>query len=836
MGAAADAAAGRENAVKEKELRLALVCYGGVSLAVYMHGVTRELLNLVRASKVLHAERDLARRATMSYTAANPHEDRECDSESAYFELIQAIGARLDLRVIIDVISGASAGGINGVILARALAHDLPIESLRDLWLKRADITELMDSQVRAKNWSKWYLKPFIWGMSESKLLRLAPDAEMRQKVSTFLRSRWFKPPFDGPMMAELLYRGIDGMGRVRDLSQSLLPSGQALDLFVTVTDFYGHLINIPLHNPPMISEREHRHVLAFSYQRWPNGDCISEMNDEWVPALAFAARATSAYPGAFPAAQLREMEAAVHGAHKHWTTLTEFVRRNFREYFASGADPTKTSFIDGSVLNNKPFAEAIEAIKGRPAYRQVDRRLVYIDPNPRSPPPPPSGRLPGFFKTIAGALSEIPRNEPIHNEINYVNGFNVRVRRLRTIIDATRPQIMRLVGEVTQDALTEAPTIERLRHWREAVNARAAKEAGFAYEGYIRIKLTAVLDSLTTTIAGICNYPVNDTGYRFIEEALQRWALDRGIHRLAQNEGETFAAATGLAQDPAEAPPPVRFLWDFDADFRRRRLRFVVQSLNQMYRRLDESDFNGTTVGALDRLKRRLYDALDRLRLALDRDRLTALMGPVFRPLLREARNRFGPLDAARWADTHGAALDEALAGLAQAIDLRDCNREVDEIFVSLGEAAVSPVLRREMMMHYLGFAFWDVLTFSITQWRDLGEYDEIRVNRISPEDAQTIRRGGARATLRGTQLASFGAFFSRKFRENDYLWGRLHAADRLLDILYDAGRIEGAVEGIDLLAIKKRAFLLILETEERFLGEVPDLIRALRREVEAL
>ena len=33
-----------------RELRLALVCYGGVSLAIYMHGITKELEKLVRAS------------------------------------------------------------------------------------------------------------------------------------------------------------------------------------------------------------------------------------------------------------------------------------------------------------------------------------------------------------------------------------------------------------------------------------------------------------------------------------------------------------------------------------------------------------------------------------------------------------------------------------------------------------------------------------------------------------------------------------------------------------------------------------------------------------------
>ena len=37
--------------MKQIEVRLAVVLYGGVSLAVYIHGVTREILNLVRASK-----------------------------------------------------------------------------------------------------------------------------------------------------------------------------------------------------------------------------------------------------------------------------------------------------------------------------------------------------------------------------------------------------------------------------------------------------------------------------------------------------------------------------------------------------------------------------------------------------------------------------------------------------------------------------------------------------------------------------------------------------------------------------------------------------------------
>jgi len=112
----------------------------------------------------------------------------------------------------------------------------------------------------------------------------------------------------------------------------------------------------------------------------------------------------------------------------------------------------------------------------------------------------------------------------------------------------------------------------------------------------------------------------------------------------------------------------------------------------------------------------------------------------------------------------------------------------------------------RRELIEHYIGFAVWDVLTFSITNWRDLDEFDEIRVDRVSPDDAQTLRKGDAAATLRGVKFYHFGAFFSLAYRENDYLWGRLHAAERLIDIVLDAARIEGAGLDIDPVALKVR------------------------------
>ncbi len=124
-------------------MRLALVCYGGVSLAVYMHGITKELHKLARASKTLHQPGcDVS-----SGYLENAHdlENRETDSETVYFELLRIIKQQLNLRVIVDVASGASAGGINALMLSRAISHDLPLDAHRQMWLKYADVTELMD-------------------------------------------------------------------------------------------------------------------------------------------------------------------------------------------------------------------------------------------------------------------------------------------------------------------------------------------------------------------------------------------------------------------------------------------------------------------------------------------------------------------------------------------------------------------------------------------------------------------------------------------------------------------------------------------------------------------
>jgi hypothetical protein len=139
----------------------------------------------------------------------------------------------------------------------------------------------------------------------------------------------------------------------------------------------------------------------------------------------------------------------------------------------------------------------------------------------------------------------------------------------------------------------------------------------------------------------------------------------------------------------------------------------------------------------------------------------------------------------------------------------------------------------RRRVILNYLGYPFYDVATLPLLQGEGLDEFDPIKVDRISPDDAVAIREGGTAATLKGIQFNSFGAFFSRAYRENDYLWGRLHGADRLVDIVLSTLPGPRRPSATETAAIKQRVFRAILAEEKGRLKAIPGLFAELEREV---
>jgi patatin-related protein len=128
----------------EREIRFAVVMYGGVSLAIYINGVTQELLHMVRATA----------RGQPGASAMLLPQDKLSRSEVIYRELAQLLDRQAGLertgditrtRFVVDLLSGTSAGGINGVFLAKALARNQTMEGLKTLWLTEGDLGKLLN-------------------------------------------------------------------------------------------------------------------------------------------------------------------------------------------------------------------------------------------------------------------------------------------------------------------------------------------------------------------------------------------------------------------------------------------------------------------------------------------------------------------------------------------------------------------------------------------------------------------------------------------------------------------------------------------------------------------
>ncbi len=242
--------------LREKELRIALVCFGGVSLAVYMHGISKEILKLVRASSALHRDRRPHRacQSRRSSTSVDRN-DPEYDTEHVYFELLREIGRSVELRVVVDIIAGASAGGINGTMLARALSHDLPMERCATCGSTmptsrcccrptRAPAPGASGSSSRSSGRGEdrhAAARSRTWRSARSCRCSCARAGSGRRSTA----GSW-RPD---------VRRGHRRWGRRSTSGASLLPSGHSLDLFVTLTDFYGYQQLVQIHDPPLIHE-----------------------------------------------------------------------------------------------------------------------------------------------------------------------------------------------------------------------------------------------------------------------------------------------------------------------------------------------------------------------------------------------------------------------------------------------------------------------------------------------------------------------------------------------------------------------------------------------------
>ena len=429
--------------MRQKELRIALICYGGVSLAVYMHGVIKELWKLTRASQAVAAGEPQARGASSRPIAACSRRSRR-----------EQRGWRL--RVLNDVVAGASAGGLNGVFLAQAIHSGQSLEPLtqalaragrrrRAARSRRAALVALrqvlgaaarqLDAAAAGQRRLGCSVAPETRAEVRGKLSRLDPLALVRAAVSRRARLR---PPDR---------RGAHGDGREQGSGPPLLPPGHPLDLFVTATDFKGHMESLRLHSPPLVQEKANiacRSAFARLRRRLPGGELAATSLE-----LVFAARATASFPGAFPALQLAEIDGLAAGTRRSpWPTRAPLRRADHarprpprcgRGCLADrwlGAGQRTLCRSDGRAARPSGAARGRSALRLRRSAARPHRRAR----------PATTRQPPGWFSVIFGSLSTIPREQPIRDNLDAGIAEQSRERAHLTAIVSGRcgPRSMR--------------------------------------------------------------------------------------------------------------------------------------------------------------------------------------------------------------------------------------------------------------------------------------------------------------------------------------------------------------------------------------------------------
>ncbi len=806
-----------------REVRLALVMYGGVSLAIYMNGVSQELYHLVRAT----SPKSLTDDGEGSALPLVP-DSKLTGTEVVYRKLGQALERLIDhpasvilatpstdpitTRFVIDVLSGTSAGGINAIFLAKALANNQEINELQDLWLEQGDISKLLNDR-------------------RSHLPGLTPE----------------RPPeslLNNERMYFTLLEAFDAMERSRpNDGRADSPHVRELDLFVTTTDLRGVTLPLQLSNG-VAFERRYRNVWHFVYgTAAASGEDRNDFEGRNDPMLAFAARCTSAFPFAFRPMLFEDMADPLSLFDDYrGIQLEEHPWSNFyRDYFPTpGTKPPKAldpehqlpflkrPFADGGALDNKPFTWATDQLVRRRADVPVDRKLIYIEPDPGHPELERTKQnRPDALENFELQGMSLPRQEAVRQDLQSILDRNRTIERVDRILHGLMPQVFGIpraeaeLGDAWADQNTEA----------------GIEAYGSCYGGYHRLKVATVTDDLCDLIASVAGFDDDSDEFLAIRYLVRSWRDDHYTYNRDHSPEVPFTFN--------------RFLLDFDLQHRLRRLVFLRKRVDGLYAldgaaidlletsaRMDITSNEAITPLTADfvkddvrqafgddlrRAKKELSRIYVRLRLlgrqlrtprsspltldlgsiALSRESLKEVLEPTWEQG-RQAKAAslladLGRRDSLQALADHLAFFlrngisipsDDPVSGEgtegygmeSAADDLRGLLNGEGE--VQLGRV-VGPILRA-----YLdAFDDFDMVAFPMLYGTDAGEADPVEIIRISPEDAPSIiderAAGFTTRKTRGWKYNHFGAFLDADWRKNDILFGRLDAAECLINTL---------------------------------------------------
>jgi patatin-related protein len=796
-----------------KEIRLAIVMYGGSSLCVYINGIAQELLWLVKATASKRRTGDGSRDTLLAH-------DELAGSARVYRKLGQYLGQhgkRIDqiattdtirTRFVIDILSGSSAGGINAIFLSKALANMQEIDTLKRLWVEEGDISVLINDKQSMRGLPKL---PF-----QSPPRSLLNGQRMYwQLLSAFV--------------------GMDG-----DIAPHPSPDPpscesvfvEQLDLYVTTTDLGGVMLPIKLADA-VIYESRHRNVFHFVYATEDaSGEDRNDFQAAFNPFLAFAARCTSSLPLVFEPMTLGSTDRSVQsfdlfrGDYEAGPDSTRW-KRFYKDYEGSLSFQER-AFGDGGALDNKPFSYPTETLLRRRADLPVDRKLLYVEPDPTdnrpgAEPLPPPDAVVNLWKQV----HSLPRTETIREDVQRILDRNRQIQRINGVLNPLQRDLAARGGSEV-GPLTKGRFASRFLDRGDKPGL--VEDYGAGYGGYQRLRVgvtTEDLAELISRVAGLKEDSDEVLGVRYVVRA---WRDRHYSHFARDPQGQLIEG-----KEPFSG-----FLVDFDLTFTLRRLSYLQQRANDLFdeaeevnKRFTESrvqfslDGGGLDVfrGEVARARSSLAEAFTRLRkagrqLRSPKDEVNPLLDKRDEKLLKAwgaIRETIKPEDLVNLlaiptekkrqdaADALEAQLDGHFQTIAERLAEGLGGAEKD---VEMGPLAWRPPAREDLakgrppasatdaihqyLAHYFDyFVQYDIVAFPMMYGTDIGEADFVDVIRVSPLDARSlidVAKEPDRKKVGGAELGHFGAFLDRLWRENDILWGRLDGAERLIEALVPA------------------------------------------------
>ncbi len=558
------------------EVRFGIVMYGGVSLAIYINGVTNEIFEMACAtpregvvidrtgepftrsiyrrlswlvgSEALRGKYAEAIVAKQAGAAGGDPDDAWNDAWTTSPNCPYA-----QTRFAVDVVAGTSAGGINGIFLAKALANGERFAALKDLWINEGDISLLLND--------------------EKSYLDTDPAIAPRNAEPTSLLN-------SDRMYAKLHYAlgQMQPLGGVTDTNEyasgyanhqangaaSASPLVDEIDLYITTTDIKGSAVPLRLFDK-VVYERRYKQSFHFRYPDGvtpPSGNDFGPVNRSF---LAFAARCTSSFPFAFEPMTLAALTRLdVAGPPPGVYRWNAFFPNLSQGEVAKGAHVYR-AFGDGGYLDNKPFSYVVDALSRRFASVPIERKLVFVEPSPERiavDEPPDPLHPPNAVQNSLAALTSIPQYETIREDLQVVLARNRRIERIERVVR---------LGEASvnvDDPFSIAVGDDGVPTWASMKLSEMVRYYGSAFLPYQRLRVYAVTDGLADRLG---------EAWGIDRDSDQQYAL-RAVVRVWRERHYDDEGTGGRQTINA-------FLDQFDLEYRVRRLGFLLRKVDKLTR-----------------------------------------------------------------------------------------------------------------------------------------------------------------------------------------------------------------------------------------------------------